>query len=287
MVKYTIPWYLKIGAKIVLSRVPASYRIWRRLNLFSHGAMHKPDYALKIFQSHFRKSEFNNKNSGFVCLEIGPGDSLFSAVIAKAYKACQTYLVDAGDFACADISDYRALDKFLTEHGLGNQETTGINNVTSLMKVCRGLYMTGGIDSLRKIPSGTVDFIWSQAVLEHISRREFFDTMRETRRIMSVGGICSHTIDLKDHLSGGLNNLRFSSDIWEGDLFSKSGFYTNRLRFSEMKAMFIDAGFSVDITSIKRWDSIPLPRKLLAHEFRCFSEEDLLINEFDVLLRPN
>lgn len=33
------PWWLRIGAKLVLSRLPTGYGLWRKLNLFAHGAM--------------------------------------------------------------------------------------------------------------------------------------------------------------------------------------------------------------------------------------------------------
>ena len=32
-----------------------------------------------------------------------------------------------------------------------------------------------------------------------------------------------------------LNNLRFNEYIWNSDIIVKSGFYTNRIRFEEMK----------------------------------------------------
>ena len=41
-----IPWWGRICAKLVLSRLPAGYATWRGLNLFRHGAMHRVDYAL-------------------------------------------------------------------------------------------------------------------------------------------------------------------------------------------------------------------------------------------------
>jgi len=72
-----LPWQLKIAAKIVLSRLPLSYRAWSRLRLFRHGAMDDPSSALEIFREHFNRSGIAR---GFTMLELGPGDSLASAV---------------------------------------------------------------------------------------------------------------------------------------------------------------------------------------------------------------
>jgi hypothetical protein len=67
---------------------------------------------------------------------------------------------------------------------------------------------------------------------------------------------------------------------------ASSGFYTNRLRFPEMCRAFSDAGFSVEVVSKDRWQALPMPVGSLAAEFRHFSEEDLLVSSFHVLLRP-
>ena len=135
------------------------------------------------------------------------------------------------------------------------------------------------------MPSASVDFIWSHAVLEHVRKREFLDTMRECRRILKSGGICSHQIDLRDHLGGALNNLRFSERVWESEIVAMSGFYTNRIWFGEMLSLFGQAGFEVEVGDVHRWARLPTPRKRLAREFRTVSDKDLLVADFSVLLR--
>ena len=143
-----------------------------------------------------------------------------------------------------------------------------------------------GLESDRKLPAASIDLFFPDAVLEHVRRDEFFDVMAETRRILKPGGIASHQVDLRDHLGGGLNNMRIGSRWWESEFMASSGFYTNRLRFSEMCRAFGEAGFSVETVSKDRWNAPPLPVSALAAEFRHFSEEDLLISSFHVLLRP-
>ena len=284
--KSWVPWYAKIVAKLILSRLPAGYSVWRALNLFAHGAMHKPDYAYNVFLTHFERSNFSQKKNGFIALEIGPGDSLLSAIVAAAHGANGCYLVDAGPFATNDMQVYREMTSFLRSQNLQMPNFDRAKDISAVLKLCNASYLTKGLSSLRDIPTGSVDFIWSQAVLEHIRRHEFLDTMQELRRILRPGGVCSHQIDLKDHLGGVLNNMRFASYWWEAEWMARSGFYTNRLRYSAMISLFRQAGFEVEIIATNRWPTVPTPRSCMAKEFHNLIEEDLLVKEFDVLLRP-
>lgn len=132
-----------------------------------------------------------------------------------------------------------------------------------------------------------MDFIWSQAVLEHIRKAEFLDTMLELRRIIRPDGVCSHVVDLKDHLGGRLNNLRFPENLWESNFMSSSGFYTNRIRYSEMVDIFAQAGFSVEVVSLKQWQNLPTPKAKMSEKFKNLLDEELCISGFSLLLRPN
>jgi SAM-dependent methyltransferase len=246
--------------------------------------MHHADYALRVFQQRFARSG-NLTGRGFAALELGPGDSLASAVIAAAYGATHTYLVDAGAFASSDIQVYRDTARYLRTQGLEPPDLDQVADVDGVLRASRASYSTRGLQGLREIPSASVDFIWSQAVLEHVRKREFLETMRECRRILKRGGVCSHQIDLRDHLGGALNNLRFGERVWESEVFAKSGFYTNRISFSQMLALFEQAGFVVEVSTVRRWAALPTPRKRLAQEFITVSDDELCVSGFEVLLR--
>lgn len=280
-----VPWYARIAAKLVLSRLPTGYTFWRRFNIFSHGYMDDPDYAQRVFLSHFERSAFARKQLGFVGLELGPGDSVMSAVIAAAYGAVTYHLIDAGRFASTDPAPYLKMAGHLRSQGLVPPDLAQSRDIDDILVRCHANYGTRGVDSLRSLAANSVDFIWSQAVLEHVRRADFLETMSELYRVMSADGICSHRVDLKDHLGGGLNNLRVGSGWWEREWMARSGFYTNRLRFSEIIHLFETAGFAVEVVAVNRWPAQPLQRSALAPEFRGLSDDDLLIKEFDVLLR--
>jgi SAM-dependent methyltransferase len=280
------PWRAKIAAKIVLSRLPIRYDAWRRLSIFRHGAMDDAEYALAVFQRHFKESSLGG-STGFVALELGPGDSVGSAMIANAYGAARSYLVDVGRFAREDMAPYRTLADLLRKSGRQAPMVESMESIAQVLTACNGVYLTEGLDSLRAIPSNSVDFAWSHAVLEHVDLDLFDETMRELRRVMRPDGFSSHRVDLEDHLAGSLNNLRFSRVRWESPIFKSSGFYTNRLRCEAIVRSSENAGFSAERRGVERWDRLPVQKAALAPEFRALPDEELRIRGIDLVLRPN
>ena len=278
-------WRLKIFAKIVFSRLPVNYELWKRIAIFRHGDMDNPEYAYNVFHKHYdRWLSSNKKISNITLLELGPGDSISTAIIAKAFGIKTTILVDAVNSAERELASYKLLNDYLLDLGLSVLDITGIHDFNELLSVCDAEYHTNGIQSLRQLKSGSIDFIMSQAVFEHICCSELEDYMNELYRILSPQGLMSHRIDYKDHLGGELNNLRFSSKLWESDLFKKSGFYTNRIRPSEMLSAFQTAGFNYQIIHQDKWSTSPIKRNHLSQEFKELSNDDLCISGQDILL---
>ncbi len=280
-----IPWWLTVTAKIILSRLPFGYATWRRMGLFRHGQMDDCDYAIRIFNTHLEKTSLLDQLTGRTILELGPGDSIATAIIAAAHGA-RAILVDAGPFVDEDVSSYIELGNMLNDKGLAlPAEFAQCSTIVEILTCCDALYYSEGLESLRGISSKSVDLIFSQAVLEHVRKREFLDTILECRRILSPNGICSHQVDLRDHIGGGLDNLRFSEKVWESEWIAKSGFYTNRIRYYKMLEFFCQAGFDVEDEKVQEWAGLPVDRDDIDQDFRDSSDEDLCVAVFDVLLR--
>lgn len=290
-----VPWWMRIGAKIALARLPVPYRIWKQLQIFEHGDMNQPGRALDTFLEHARTAgvldteshvpRIKVKGENFNVLELGPGDSLFTAVIARSLGASRTWLVDAAPFATTDMSGYVGLLEFLRQRGLVLCFERHPQTLPGLLRQCNCEYLTQGVQSLAHLPPDSVDFCFSNAVLEHVPKRDLALLAAEIYRVLNRNGICVHRVDLQDHLGGGLNNLRFSDATWEGKLFRSSGFYTNRIRFGEMLALFERAGLECHLPRVRRWEKLPTPRVKLNASFRQLPEEDLLVSGFDVVLR--
>ena len=291
-IKSRLPWWSKIGAKLVLSRLPAAYAIWQRLGLFRHGYMDTAQYALGVFSSHVERAGLTGRLAGWpagrlagkTVLELGPGDSVATALIAKAFGA-RAILVDAGAFARPDIAAYRPLADALRTAGLAPPPLDNVKTLDDLLAACDASYLTQGLASLRAIADESVDLVFSQAVLEHVRKHEFLETQRALARLLKPDGVCSHRVDLRDHLGGGLNNLRFSERLWESPFFAGAGFYTNRIGFDGMLQAFEQAGFQSQVTEVRRWDRLPIDRRHLADEFRPIPDDVLTVCGFDVVLR--
>ena len=53
----SLPWWIRIAAKIVLARLPINYRFWKNLGLFEHGDMNLPARALETFVMHAQTAD--------------------------------------------------------------------------------------------------------------------------------------------------------------------------------------------------------------------------------------
>jgi len=294
-IKEAIPWWLKLSAKVCLARLPMSYRFWKRLHLFEHGRIDNPQVAYDTYRTHLELAGFQctenhsaiRSRSDFVVVELGPGDSLYTALIAYAYGASRCYLLDVGDFANRNLGNYVAMARFLAGLGLEVPSFNGVRSVDEILARCNAVYLTDGIASLQSLPTGSVDLVFSNAVLEHVRKKEIAQMVSEMHRCLKPHGRCSHRVDLQDHLGSALNNLRFSERVWESEFMAQSGFYTNRLRCREWAELFERAGFDVEIKRTLRWDRPHTPRNKLHSSFQSLSDDDLLVYGFDVVLRSD
>lgn len=284
--KKLIPWWAKISLKMAWSRLPIPYGLWKRMGVFRHGFMESADYVANVFRRHWDRSDFARKKGEFYAMELGCGDSLASCLMGRSVGAAHYYLVDVGEFAAKDIHIYQKIASALSRIGTAIPDIGACGSVAEMMVSVKAEYLTRGLRSLKQLPDKSMDFIWSQAVLEHVKRSEFAETIAEIRRIIRDDGVTSHRIDLMDHLGGALNNLRFSREFWEAPLMANSGFYTNRIRFDEMVRIMESAGFDVELVEVDRWERLPTPRRKLSAEFRQLTDDDLTVRGFDVVLRP-
>ena len=282
-------WYVKIPVKLILARLPISHRLWNWLGLFKHGKMQDFLYAQRVFTSHLTMAGLLDKegNKDKVVMELGPGESLFTAILAKAYSFKKVLLVDVDVFVLPDLDTYKKFSLWIDD---ANENLRGLSiqnceNLESMLTTLDSQYLTNGLNSLKKIPDDYVDIIFSQAVLEHIYKHEFIETVKELWRVLKPGGVSTHDVDFRDHLESSLNNLRFSDQIWETSWIRSSGFYTNRILLGEMVRIFDEQGFDVEILNKMEWVKIPIPKKKLHPQFRVLCDDDLKISVATLRLR--
>lgn len=276
-----VPWWGKIGAKLFLSRVPIAYRLWSRIGIFRHGRMGEDHYADDVFDFHLAEAGMPPP-PGAVCLEVGPGDSLYTAINAKRAGFARSILVDVGDFADRDIEKFKAVAR---DRGMAEERMARWETLDAALSDLDAAYLTRGIPDLATLPDDSVDFAFSHAVLEHVRKGEYAEFLRQLKRVLKPGATTSHQVDLQDHLQNGLNNLRFSDAVWETDFFANAGFYTNRLSIGEHEAAFKGAGLAITKLEPQRFSAPAIARGALARQFRDRSDVELLVRGFHIVAR--
>jgi hypothetical protein len=287
MIGSSFPWWLKIVVKSGLSIVPLPYYKLRGL-AGKQGSMVQEDYAQSIFEKFIKEyREFNKGGFKGNLLELGPGGSLLNGLYARKAGFDKCYFVDVVDYASQEMSIYKKLIMELDEEdqnsfNIAFAESGDLNEAFRQIGI---IYLTNGLESLRGIPSDSISYSFSNAVLEHVRIGEFAQTVAELKRTHRPDSISSHQVDYKDHLASSLNSLRFSQKLWESRYFPNSGFYTNRLRNRDVIDFFVDGGFSVEENRPEFWEKPPLEKTKLAREFQDYDENELLIQSGYIVFR--
>jgi SAM-dependent methyltransferase len=270
---------------LALAPLPVDYRALRALSLARHGGMRRPGFAFDVFRRHFDAADFGHKAGGFTVLELGPGDALSTAVVAKAHGAASTWLVDVRRFATTDVAVYQRVARFIAERGLTPPDLGSSLTLADVLASCSAHYESGGLASLRALPDASFDLVFSNSVLQCLRPGELPATMNELRRILRPHGACVHSIDLRDMMGQSLNHLRFPERVWDSAWFRRAGFYTNRLRFPDWMELFRRAGFEAEASEVNRWATLPVTREALARPYRDMTDESLLVATIRVVLR--
>jgi len=282
-----LPWRLKLAAKLFLGLLPVSYEKLRATLTGYRGGMGDPAYAEATFNKHFEQHKrYDQEGQPGTFLELGPGGSLTNGILAlsKGFKTC--VLIDVGNFASADKRIYEeALKRHLPDKANALKSRGRSLNRLEALEEFDIHYETQGLRSLKQVPSASVSLSFSQAVFEHVRFDEFEETLRELFRVHRKGTVSSHRVDFKDHLGGSLNNMRFSRKLWESKLFPNDGFYTNRLRYCDVRDACRKAGFEIVSEELEKWDDLPLEKQKMAREFQRYKDNDLLIKGADIVLR--
>ena len=278
-----IPWQARLGLKVVLAPVP--YRVWQRLGWFRHGAMLDPSYVRGVFDKHRRFA--GELPPEPVIVELGPGDSVGSALFATADGASRVFLVDVAEFATHDVAVYRAMSAWATTNEIANPDLSTATTFADVLRAWRASYHVHGVRSLSAVPTGSVDHLWSNTVIQHIRLEDIPRLAHELRRVLKPTGVSTHTIDFRDMLGGALNHLRVPDGIWNSRLIGRSGAYTNRMRCSVLLDVLGDAGFEIEVLDRRTWTELPTPRAAMQPQFRDLPDDDLLTYHANVVLRPS
>lgn len=274
-------WRVKLCTKLLVRLLPIKYESWRFFNLFKHGNMEDSSFSIQFFNEFFLA---HVKNSKIKILEIGPGDSLNTALLGYAYNFEKTYLLDLGFQAHQNLDQYRSFISKLNQMTGQKVSVMEFSSIAEMLEKCRAQYFTGGVNSLNEIETNSVDVIASNAVLEHLNVESIQYLMSQTYRILSDDGTAIHRIDFRDHIFGNFRHLNFSSEFSESDLIKRSGNYLNRLHLNQYMEIAKVSNLQCKISRIMSEDK-PSKMKFNASVSSDWVQDSSLVRSVDLVLK--
>lgn len=123
------------------------------------------------------------------------------------------------------------------------------------------------VSNLAELPDRSVDWCYSNSVLEHIE--DLGQVLAQLRRLTTDDGQMIHTVDFADHdgyADGQVTRMYYSGVPAK---------HTNGLRPSQLEGLFRDAGFAGGKLNFMRFPPALLERQRLAGRYRGFDDDDL------------
>jgi hypothetical protein len=168
-------------------------------------------------------------------------------------------------------------------------ESSSSSNPAELLDAF-GIHYRIGNAAQSGLPAQSVNLIVSNVVFEYLSPEPLSQILREFRRISTPRAVMSHSIDLRDQYASFDNSvtfynfLRFSDRQWRW--LNNAIIPLNRLRISDYRRAFTEAGFQIVEEISERGDPSELAQIPLAQKFRDYPVEDLLVMNTDLVGIP-
>lgn len=290
--KYKTRLYLNVLRTIIL-KFPIFKNIFLKVenqlyNPFSHFEeliQYKIDHNLNLYNKIFQKIRNNDRHYSFkdkVILEIGPGNTLLLAIIFIVNGADRIYLVDRFKQIYNDSLNLTLYNQFVKNLRINhpNYDIKDFQSIKNKIIYCS----KNPIETFNKLRKESVDLIFSNAVLEHVSELNL--TIKKISILLKQGGYTFHHVDLKDHYHTidkcYLNFLKYSDRIWN---FIGN---TNRIRYSDYIFLFNKYKFKIleiDQHKTKSLLKINEIKSSFNKRFRNLRENDLSILDFNILAK--
>ena len=189
--------------------------------------------------------------------EFGTGYDLFIPIIVSLHGFGNLKCIDIRNLAFPEIVNdlLRRLDRqklsFNLLHPIPEKVPNfDIGNIRKLLKDIFRIEYIAPLDARDTgFESDSIDFVLSNATMEHIPADTIRGILNECYRIMTPGGIMSNAIDYRDHFSfsdtsiTSYNYLKYSEKQWK--ILNPSIMYQNRLRHKDYIKLFKDSGFEI------------------------------------------
>ena len=131
------------------------------------------------------------------------------------------------------------------------------------------------------LADASIDWFFSSGVLEYIPEPVLRNILAEFRRLATPGAVMTHRLNLADEYSyfdrniTTLNFLKFDDRRWRW--FNSPLIWQSRLRVSDYRRLYREAGFAVVAEHNQSEASAKLDQFTLAPQFKKYAREDLLV----------
>lgn len=160
-----------------------------------------------------------------------------------------------------------------------------------ILNLCNIVYHAPQDAADTKLPKNSVDLVYSNTVLEHLSAANVQQVFKECKRILRSGGYMLHLIDLSDHFSHSdksistINFLQFSERAYEK--YNTRFIFQNRFRPVFWRQIFEQHEFEIvywrakiDGKAMTQLRSFPLDQA-----FRTLTPEEICTSSIEVVAR--
>jgi SAM-dependent methyltransferase len=291
-------WKLKAHAMAILSRLPKGTALHHGLQrLAGTNPLEADELVRRSLDVLDLVSQAGSDPTRGVYVEIGTGWRPFLPFVLYLVGVDRVITLDANPWLDERYAreTYRALAQALPTIAGAAQRPEGFvrrryaeastaRGLGALLMACHVEYRCPADGGSTELPAGSIDFVCSSNVLEHLTPEMIRRIHRESFRILKPGGLAVHRCNPGDHYAfvdqsiTEANFLRYPSEAWWW--YGGSGLsYHNRLRCVQHRRLLEDAGFRTIVDRVR----IP-PRALtalqagtipLAPEFRGFTPEEL------------
>jgi SAM-dependent methyltransferase len=212
---------------------------------------------------------------------------LKNSLVIKAVKEFRS----SGQSVLIGREDATRCERFEMRKQMLQKQINAKSSASEILESCGIYYHAPSNAASTGLADGSVDLLYSNAVLEHVPESEIHRLFAEAHRILHPGGYMVHLIDLNDHFSysdpeiSTINFLQFSEESFAR--YNSQFTYQNRLRAPAWHRIFLDHGFEITSWQARVDEKVlqRLPLINLHKSFKQFSAEELCTSLICVLAR--
>ena len=298
-------WKIKVLIQFFLSKFPMGEKVNYLLQGINKS--HNEEKTKKRIVGLLKPLREINKHTpieGATVVEIGTGWEPICSVLLylMGVKTCHTYdhvphvrynlvemLVRSIENELDKISKITYIPlSILEKRFLKLKKSSNLDDFFSRINI---IYHAPGDASKTDLEDGSVDLVYSHAVLEHVPKKVIYDLTMESKRVLKSSGIAYHLIGLHDHYSGfdkqvtKVNFLKYPEFLWS--FFVKNRIsYHNRLREKHFLHIFEECGANIVWleNKIDPNDINVLRNMKIDKYFHGMSDEELAIYQTELIL---